>query len=57
MTLRDLTEKQRKKFLRKCSDDFKMRNKGRNIELDEFSYRTGFSDGVRAVLEHVDKLV
>jgi len=48
MTIRDLTEKQRKKLVKECTKSFEQRNKGRPVlsPLDWIDYRTAFSDGV-----------
>lgn len=58
MILRDLTDEQRKELVFKSDLWFKERNKGRVVSnpLDEASYMTGFSDGVRTILAKLEKL-
>jgi hypothetical protein len=52
MTLRDLTEEERKKLIKECVREFDTRNKSRpvNSPFDWQTYRTGFSDGIRTVI-------
>ncbi len=58
MMLRDLNDKQRLALTHACDRWYKERNKGRVLSkpYDEASFMAGFSDGVRTVLEKLDKL-
>ncbi len=58
MKLRDLTDKQRRKFIRRMEEERAERNKGRKETdpLNKLSYNIGFSDGIRAVLDQIVSL-
>jgi hypothetical protein len=58
MTLRDLTDEQRIDLVNKSEHWYKERAKQQHykLPLDSIAFMIGFSDGVRVILNLIDKL-